>query len=116
MGEVNEGKLASYREIIERVLEPYTAIRYANGEIENEAVFDRERDRYLIVSVGWQGVRRVQHSLIHVDIRNGKVWIQRDGTEDGIAPELEAAGIPKADIVLGFHSVEDRPLTGYAVA
>ncbi len=116
MGQVDEKQLATYRDIIERVLEPYTTIRYANGKIENEAVFDRARDRYLIVSVGWQGVRRVQHCLIHVDIINRKVWIQRDGTEDGIAHELEAAGIPKSDIVLGFHAVEDRPLTGYAVA
>jgi hypothetical protein len=116
MDKVDKETPARYRDVVERVLEPYATIRYANGQIENEAVFDRERDRYLIVSVGWQGVRRVQHCLIHVDIIKGKVWIQRDGTEDGIALELEAAGIPRSEIVLGFHSVEDRPLTGYAVA
>ena len=36
--------------------------------------------------------------------------------EDGIAYELEAAGVPKSDIVLAFHSEEVRPHTGYAVA
>ena len=44
------------------------------------------------------------------------VWIQRDGTEGGIAYELEAEGIPKHDMVLGFHEPAVRPYTGYAVA
>jgi hypothetical protein len=45
-----------------------------------------------------------------------KFWVQRDGTEYGIARELEDAGIPKERIVLAFHLAEDRPFTGYAVA
>jgi hypothetical protein len=45
------------------------------------------------------------------------VWIQSDGTEYGIADELEAAGIPKHDIVLAFHRPEDRALLPeYAVS
>jgi hypothetical protein len=47
---------------------------------------------------------------------DGKVWIQHDGTEDGIAYELEAAGIPKARIVLAFKSLKRRKLTEYAVS
>ena len=51
------------------------------------------------------------------ELINGKVWIQRDATEAGIADELEAAGIPKADIVLAFHTEKDRALIpAYAVA
>lgn len=99
-----------YRSIVENVLMPYAERRYSDTGIANEAVFDRERDHYLVVSVGWQGIRRVQHSLLHLDIINGKVWIQRDGTENGIADELEAAGIPKSDIVLAFHPEKDRAL------
>jgi hypothetical protein len=44
------------------------------------------------------------------------VWIQRDDTEDGIAYELEDAGIPKTSIVLGFKQPEVRQYTDYAVA
>ena len=70
-----------------------------------------------VPQAGWQGVRRVQHCLLHLDIIDGKVWIQRDGTEEGITDELEAAGIPKSDIVLGFHSLKDRQLIPeYAIA
>jgi len=50
------------------------------------------------------------------DIIDGKIWIQRDGTEYGIANELVEAGIPKEHIVLGFQSEEVRPYTDFAVA
>jgi len=68
------------------------------------------------MTVGWLNDRRVHSSLVHIDIINDKIWIQRDGTEHGIAKELVAAGIPKDRIVLAFHPPEIRPHTEYAVA
>ncbi|KAM3102458.1 XisI protein [Phormidesmis sp. 146-12] len=68
------------------------------------------------MSIGWNRGERIHSCLIHISIEKGKVWIQRDGTEDGIANELIAAGIPKTAIVLGFHEPEIRPFTGFAVA
>ena len=107
--------LDSYRSIIELVLTEYSKYPYAYGQIERQLVFDRTRDHYLLMSVGWDK-QRVHGSLIHIDLIDGKCWIQRDGTESGIALELETAGIPKNRIVLAFKSPERRALTGYAVA
>jgi hypothetical protein len=104
------------RQIIETVLTEYTLIPYAHGDIQTEAVFDRANDRYLLVNVGWDDRRRVHGSLVHIDIINGKLWIQRDGTEHGIAKELVRAGIPKEHIVLAFRPAEVRRHTEYAVA
>lgn len=53
--------------------------------------------------------------IIHVDIKDNKIWIQKDGTEIGIANELIAAGVPKEDIVLGFHAPYKREFTDFAV-
>ena len=110
--------LNTYREAIRNVLEPYTRIEYANVRIRNELICDEKNDRYLIMSEGWADNprRRIHGCLIHVDIIDGKVWIQRDGTEDGVAGELEEAGIPKHDMVLGFHDPRVRKYTGYAAA
>ncbi|MCI0698877.1 XisI protein [candidate division KSB1 bacterium] len=108
--------LETYRQIIETVLDEYTRIPYAHGDFHTEAVFDRVKDRYLLVNVGWDNGRRVHGSLVHIDIINGKLWIQRDGTEHGVAKELVKAGIPKDRIVLAFHPPEIRPHTEYAVA
>lgn len=68
------------------------------------------------MSLGWQRVKRIHGCLIHIDIIDGKVWIQRDGTEYGIANELVDAGIPKEHIVLGFHEPNVRQHTGFGVA
>ena len=108
--------LNRYRQAIEKILEDYASVPYSYGEIKTEAVFDRERDRYLLVNVGWDDDTRVHGALVHVDVIDGKVWIQRDGTEDGIAGDLVRAGIPRDRIVLGFHAAHVRPHTNYAVA
>ena len=36
-------KLNAYRDIVERVLDPYTSIRYAHGDLHCDAIFDRQR-------------------------------------------------------------------------
>jgi hypothetical protein len=108
-------RLDSYREIICRVLRSYLDITYANIDLKNRQIFDRETDRYIILSEGWQKQHHLHSCLIHVEIINNKVWIQLDNTEDGIAEELITAGIPKSDIVLGFHEPEIRQYTGFAI-
>ncbi|MEP0784806.1 XisI protein [Trichocoleus sp. DQ-A1] len=60
----------------------------------------------------WRDGLRVHGCLVHIQIRDGKIWIQRDGIEEGITDELVAAGIPKEKIVLGFHPPEVRQYTG----
>lgn len=104
-----------YQEIVERVLTEYAHIPYTYGNIQTLTVFDRVQQHYLLVNIGWDN-RRIHGVLVHIDIIEGKCWIQRDGTEEGIAYDLEAAGIPKEHIVLAFHPPEVRPQTGYAPA
>jgi hypothetical protein len=79
-------------------------------------LFDRKRDRYLIVDTGWERGDRVYGTIVHVDICEGRVWVQYDGTERGVAPELVTAGIPRESIVLGFREPELRKYTGFAAA
>lgn len=107
--------LDAKRDLIERILREYAAIPYAHGDIQRMTVFDRAADHYLLMIAGWDR-RRVHGCIVHVDIIEGKFWIQRDGTEYGIARELVEAGVPKDHIVLAWKSPEVRELTGYAVA
>jgi hypothetical protein len=108
-------KLENYRNIIKKVISEYAAIPYAYGEIESRTMFDSENDSYMLYIVGWNSRGRIHGINIHVDIINGKFYIQHDGTEDGIATDLEAAGVPKSDIVLAWHELELRKYTEYAV-
>lgn len=81
--------------IIKDVLIPYTQIPYSYAAIECKTVFDCENDSYLLITIGWDGVKRIHGCLVHIDIIDGKVWVQRDDTEDGVTYELEAAVFPK---------------------
>ncbi len=81
-----------------------------------ELVFDRRHDRYLLVEAGWENGYRIYGTLLHVDIKDGNLWIQHDGTEDGIADELVTAGIPKERIVLAFRPASLRAHTEFAAA
>jgi XisI protein len=110
------GSLDAWRDTIERILSEYAAIPYRYGDVRTEVVFDRKRDRYLIVDTGWERGDRVYGTIVHVDICDGRVWIQYDGTERGVAPELVTAGIPRESIVLGFREPELRKYTGFAAA
>lgn len=105
-----------YRQIIQKILEDYAAFLGQEDGIQQELIFDQDRDRYLLLETGWHNRKRIYGSFLHLDIIDNKVWIQHDGTEDGIAYELEAAGIPKDHIVLAFKSLERRKLTEYAVS
>jgi hypothetical protein len=107
--------LDHYRQLIQELLQTYSEMRSSNEDVEAEAVFDLQRDRYQIVHVGWSNNRRIYGCILHLDIRNDKIWIQHDGTEGGIALELIDRGVPKQDIVLGFHSPFKRQFTDFAV-
>ena len=68
------------------------------------------------MNVGWDGHRRVYGCVLHLDIKNNKIWIQQNMTEMRVAQELVDLGVAKEDIVLGFQVPEMREYTGYAVA
>ena len=106
----------TYQQLIERILTEYTQVPYAYGDIQIQTIFDREGLHYLIMLVGREGPRRVHGCLVHIDLIDGKIWIQRDGTEQGIARDLLEAGVPKEHIVLAFRSPAVRQHTDFAVA
>jgi hypothetical protein len=108
-------RLERYRDLLRRLIEDYASTRPAHGEIETEAIIDSRRDHYEVTHMGWLRDERVHGSVIHVDIIDGKIWVQYDGTDRPIAEELVAAGVPREDIVLAFHPAEMRQYTGYGV-
>ena len=104
--------VTNYHPILVDLLHQY-AHKPSHGEIESEIVIDRERNHYEIMHVGWDGSRRVHGSVLHLDLKNGKIWIQHDGTAPGVALDLVTAGVPREDIVLGFRPSHVRQYTGY---
>ncbi len=108
--------LAHYRDIVCQLIETYADTKPSHGQIESEAIIDTEKDHYEVIHVGWDGDRRVHGSVVHIDIIDGKVWIQYDGTSRPVAEALLEAGIPREAIVLGFHPAHLRQYTDFAIA
>ena len=82
-------------------------------EYEVQTIFDSEHDHYQLLYVGWRGDKRDFGCILHLDIKGGKIWIQHDGTEEGIANRLVEMGVPKQDIILAFHEPYVRQFTGF---
>ncbi|HLP88012.1 MAG TPA: XisI protein [Nostocaceae cyanobacterium] len=102
-----------YREYIKNLLTERAKLNWDN-RIQAQTIFDTERDHYQLVKVGWRDSKRFYGVVLHIDIIDGKIWIQQDGTEVGIANELVDLGVPKQDIVLGFDPPKFRDCTGFA--
>ena len=108
-------KLIDYRRLIQEILNKHSLVKLANENIKVYRFFDTQQDHYQVFHAGWQKPRRVFGPLIHIDIIEGKIWIQYDGTEIGVANELLELGISKQDIVLGYHAPFMRQYDGFAV-
>ncbi|NER51976.1 MAG: XisI protein [Symploca sp. SIO1A3] len=104
----------NYPELVQKIIKVHVT-HLKDDETEVQLILDREHNHYLLMLVGWHHQRREYGSLIHIDIKRDKIWIQSDGTEVGVANELVEAGVPQQDIVLGFKSPFKRQFTGYAV-
>lgn len=105
-----------YRDIIKSVLQKHAEYRATLPDgYHSQAVFDDERGHYLVLDLGWSGNKYLHATPIHLDLIDSKIWIQYDDTEEGIATDLMEAGVPKEDIVLGFHHPKVRQHTGFAV-
>lgn len=63
--------VTNYADIVEQVLDIYTKVPYAHGDLTCEAVFDRPRGRFVLVTLGWDDEERVHHPLAHIDIIAG---------------------------------------------
>ena len=111
-------KLTHYRALIKQLFQERADLM--NGQpvegLETLCLFDEERDQYLLHNVGWCDHQRVQYITLLARIHNGKIWIEEDGTEEGLASMLVEEGVPKVDIVIAYNPPELRHLTSYAAA
>lgn len=114
-----DNKVKNYQRIISETLKRYAALPSEGNvedELEDQLILDTERNHFQILTIGWENGKRVYYPIFHLDIKNGKIWIQEDATDFDVVGELEQQGVPSEDIVLAFHAPFKRPLTGYAVA
>ena len=108
--------IEQWGEMLEQSLQYHANLPYRYGDVSTYLVVSRDRLHYLLMHEGWENQHRVHGCIVHVEIREEKLWIHYDGIEDSITAELVEAGIPKDRIVLAFHPPFVREHTEYASA
>ena len=108
-------KLTRYREAIRRVMSERANWKPNTPTVASERIEDTAGDHYLLKYVGWDGGRRVHATAFHLDIIDGKVWVQFDGSNRSVTDALVDAGIPKEDIVPAEQPPEVRAELGFAI-
>lgn len=111
-------KIKKYQDLIINYLNEYAqTIKPTNlKEVENRVIADRESNSFQLVRIGWNGKQHVFNVVLHFDIINGKVWLQRNNTEREVVDTLIAQGMEREDIVLGFQPPFARGFLGFAAA
>ncbi len=64
-------KLNRYRQLLVKIISQF---KYESEDVERRPIYDT--DRYQMMTVGWNGSRRLYGTLVHADIIDGKIWIQ----------------------------------------
>ncbi|RUT01353.1 hypothetical protein DSM106972_069040 [Dulcicalothrix desertica PCC 7102] len=74
-------KIDEYREAIQKMLAEYAERDSDEEEVELQKVFDTKHDHYQLIYVGWDNRKRIFGLVMHLDIKNEKIWIQWNGTQ-----------------------------------
>jgi hypothetical protein len=110
-----ESKSRRYRQLIIQLLMQHLSAP-VNGEVMTMPILDQERDHYQLLDIGWdEAGKRVFQPIIHIDLLDGKIWIQENAMDVDIAKDLVAEGVEPLDIVLGLHSRSLRRFSEYGV-
>ena len=109
------GTQDTYRDVIRQILARRVKEAPSEPGIETLAICDEAGGHYMLVELGWQPPKRIYNVVVHLRIHDGKIWVEQDWTERGVARDLLEAGVPPGDMELGFQPPEMRPYTELAL-
>ncbi len=105
------------RQIVRELLEYYVSLGASHRTQDNPAfvLVDKDENHFQWMRLGWLGQRRVYGCVMHLEVKDNKIWVHQDNTDlDPVGALLERNILP-SDIVLAFHPPYVRKDTGFAV-
>lgn len=104
-------KIKKYQRTIIDFLEAQAPHKPANmPAVESYVIADEVRNHFQLLQLGWQDETYIFTVVFHLDIIDGKVWLQQNITEHEVVDYLMEHGIPSSDIVLGLQPPYVRQL------
>lgn len=82
---------------------------YAKGyedspdELDTQVIVDNRGRHYQLLRIGWSDKKFIHFCVFHFDIKDDKIWVQVNETEELIVDELARRGISPEDVELGFQ-------------
>lgn len=97
-------KIVKFEQAILDFLEEYAeGYQNATDNLETQIIADSQRHHYQLLRVGWANKKFIHFCIFHFDIKDGKVWVQVNETEELVVDELVKRGVSPDDIELGFQ-------------
>ena len=104
-------RIECYRSLIIKAITESYHYRFPPTESQLDTLFlcDEKQNLFMLYQAGWMGQKPINSVIIMARIKEGKIWIEEDWTEEGIATDLLRWGVLPSDIVLAFHQPNLRP-------
>ncbi len=109
-------KVKKYQSFLLDFLNEYAQRMNRPPEANSYVIADKENHHYQLVVTGWRGIKRRHTIPFHFDIVDDKIWVQLNNTDVDLDSVFEDAGIPKKDIVVGWHPESLRKTEDYEYA
>ena len=108
--------LEQKRRILREILAEFAIYPPANANIRDEPIIDTDHDRYLLITVGWNGHERLHHCTLHLSIIDNRIHIEANNTDRSIADALTQRGIDPSEIVIALQPPDLQPLAAAETA
>ena len=90
-----------YRALIKELLTEVAEYTPPTENIRTDICFDDERGHYQIYYIGWENDERILDVIMHMDLIDGKIWVQENATDIGLNEIFFRSGVLYEDIVYG---------------
>lgn len=95
-------KLKKYRQILKAVTEEHAQMPSPMNAVLSTAVSDFAGNNYFLID--FDSHDKKHYIVFHLRLTNGKIFVEQDGVEYGIAQDLIDAGVAPEDIVSFFQT------------
>jgi XisI protein len=105
-----------YGKLLREILSEKVNIVKPSSKLAEILVADDENGVYAWQAFGWADNERQSYQRFFARIKDNKIHIEEDWTEEGIGTILLERGVSPKDIVIEFHPPEMRQYTEFAIS
>ena len=94
-------RLTLFRQTLRQIINEYHDYLPQQEGIDVVTICDDENGQYALLEVGWHYPQRIYNTLVHVQIKDKRIWVEQDWTKRGIVQDLLDRGIRPDEIEQG---------------